>query len=111
MELTVSEAQDELRAACHHVDLERISQLFANAPLDAGDAMYSLKNARMGMNPALIRVLLQNGADLSVIHIRNIPHSRHVSEFLELLDEHKYDFKSDGHRILQSVPSSKYIVG
>jgi hypothetical protein len=103
MQLSPSEAQDELRTAYYAGDIERISQLFANTPLDAEDATRALEDSLMEMDPALIRVLLQNGADVSVIHIRDIPRSQRVNELLELLVECNYDFKADGHRILQSV--------
>jgi hypothetical protein len=55
------------------------------------------------MDPALIRVLLQNGADISSITCRDIPRSGQVDELLELLAEYDYDFKKEGHRILESV--------
>jgi hypothetical protein len=103
--LSPGEAQDELRTACYAGDIERISQLFANAPLDAEDATLALEDSLMDMDPALVRVLLENGADISVIHIRDIPRSGQVGELLELLAEYEYDFKADGHRILQSVLS------
>jgi hypothetical protein len=103
MPLWPSEAQDELRTAYYAGDLERISQLFANTPLDAEDATRALEDSLVEMDPALIRVLLQNGADISVIQIRDIPRSERVNELLELLAEFNYDFKADSHRILQSV--------
>lgn len=101
MHLSPSEAQDELRTAYYAGDIERVSQLFANAPLDAEDATLALENSLMEMDPALIRVLLQNGADISSITCRDIPRSGHVGELLELLAEYNFDFKTDGHRILQ----------
>ena len=103
MHLSPGEAQDELRTAYYAGDLERISQLFANTPLDAEDATRALEDSLVEMDPALIRVLLQNGADISVIQIRDIPRSERVNELLELLAEFNYDFKADSHRILQSV--------
>jgi hypothetical protein len=103
--LSPSEAQDELRAAYYAGNIERISQLFANAPLDAEDATLALEGSLMEMDPALIRVLLQNGADISSITCRDIPRSGQVSELLELLAQHNYDFKTDGRRILQSAVS------
>jgi hypothetical protein len=105
MQLSPSEAQDELRTAYYAGDIERISQLFANAPLDAEDATRALEDSLMEMDPALIRVLLENGADISSISVRDIPRSGQVGELLELLAEYDYDFKADGHRILQSVLS------
>jgi hypothetical protein len=105
MHLSPSEAQDELRAAYYAGNIERISQLFANAPLDAEDATRALEDSLMEMDPALIRVLLENGADISSISVRDIPRSGQVGELLELLAEYDYDFKADGHRILQSVLS------
>jgi hypothetical protein len=100
-----SEAQDELRTAYYAGDIEHISQLFANVPLDAEDATRALEEFLMEMDPALIRVLLENGANVSVIHVHDIPRSGQVDELLELLAEHDYEFKAYGHRILQSVLS------
>jgi hypothetical protein len=108
MHLSPGEAQDELRTACYAGDIERISQLFANAPLDAEDATLALEDSLMDMDPALVRVLLENGADISSISVRDIPRSGQVSKLLQLLAEYNYDFKTDGHRILQSVLKSIY---
>jgi hypothetical protein len=59
----------------------------------------------MEMDPALIRVLLPNGADISSISCRDITRSGQVGELWELLAEYDYDIKTDGHRILRSVLS------
>jgi hypothetical protein len=55
------------------------------------------------MNPIVIRILLQHGADVRAVSMRMIPLSDAPGELMRLLAEYKYDFKSDGHRILQSV--------
>ena len=98
-----SEAQDELRTACYDGDHKRVSELFANAPLDADDVTCVLEDALVEMEPALIRVLLQNGADIVSIGCRDIPRSGQVGELLEVLARYGYDFEKEGHWILQSV--------
>jgi len=103
MHFSPSEAQDALRTACHNGDHKRVSELFANAPLDAEDATSALEDALVEMDPALIRVLLQNGADIGSIGCRDIPRSGQVGELLELLARYGYDFEKDGHWVLQSV--------
>lgn len=103
MHLSPSEAQDELLTAYYTGDLERIAQLFANASLETEGATRALEDSLMEMDPALIRVLLQNCADINTITCRDLPRSGQVGELLELLAQNNYDFKRDGHRILESV--------
>jgi hypothetical protein len=103
MQFSLSEAQDELRTTCYDGDHKRVSELFANAPLDADDATSALEDSLVEMDPALIRVLLQNGADISSIGCRDIPRSGKFGELLGLLARCGYDFEADGHWTLQSV--------
>lgn len=93
----------ELCKACSAGDVERVSQLFASGRLDTEDATDALDRCSYLGDPALIRVLLENGADMSLINIHSVPGSDHVRELLLLLEEYDYDFKSAGHCILQSV--------
>ena len=95
-----NEARLQLRDAR---DALCVSQLFANHPFTANDAINALEHSHVTPDPALIRVLLQNGADVNVLDIRNVRWSKHPTELLRLLAEHGYDFKPKGHRVLQSV--------
>lgn len=62
-------------------------------------------STHLNLDPALIRILLRDGANTNVLRIRKIPKSKIVTELLRLLAEYRYDFKPDGRRILQSVVS------
>jgi hypothetical protein len=103
--MSLSPEQDnllELRTACSDGDVTRVSQLFANTSLDAEDATDALgRTKRYKEDLALIRILLENGADVGLIRTRSIPMSNHACELLILLAEYGRDFRSDGHRILQ----------
>lgn len=106
--LSASETRQQLREACSDANVALVSHLFESQPLTAEDASNALKNL-MKRDPALVRVLLENGADTSVVDIRKIARSRDASNLLKLLAEYNYDFRSNGHRILQSVAVSKLL--
>lgn len=96
--------QEDLCAASRDGDVALVSRLLANHPFDADDATAALDEAEL--NPTIISILLQHGADVKVVSIRMIPCSDTLGELLRLLAEYEYDFKSDGHRILQSVSTT-----
>lgn len=100
------EAEWELQMACRARDSEKVSQLFALHPLGADKATAALKD--VGMDHEIMRILLDNGADPSVVRIRRAAHSGRSGEILRLLDTYGYNFESDGHLILQSVPFLPY---
>jgi hypothetical protein len=102
MILSIDEAQDQLSEACQSGDAERVSQLFASQSLNADDATNALRDAYMD-DFMLIHVLLQNGADVSVVNLRDIQGCAGANDLLRLLAEYEYDFRSEGHIVLQSV--------
>lgn len=90
-------ALEELRDACNNGDITHIRQLFAQGRLDADDASEAVE-----MNthdPALIRCLLENGADPAIAEITLVE----SGEVLRLLTKFGYDIKSHGHLVLQSA--------
>jgi hypothetical protein len=93
--------QEDLCSASRDGDVALVSQLLANHSFDADDATAALDQA--GLNLTIIRLLLQHGADVNTFHLPMTPLSKAPGELLRLLAEYGYDFKSDGHRILQSV--------
>lgn len=93
--------EQDLCLASRDGDVALLSQLLANHSFDAEDATAALCEA--ALNPAIFRDLLQHGADVKVVDLRSIPLSAARGELLGLLAEYGYDFKSDGHRILQFV--------
>jgi hypothetical protein len=93
--------QEDLCLASRDGDVALVSQLLANHSFDADDATAALSEA--GMDPTIIRLLLQHGADVNVADLWMTPLSKAPGELLRLLAEYGYDFTSDGHRILQSV--------
>jgi len=97
-----NEARIQLRDAR---DALCVSQLFANHPFTADDATNALEDSHVTPDPALIRVLLQHGADVNALSIRKVTWSKHPTELLRLLAEYGYDFKPYSHCILQSVAS------
>jgi hypothetical protein len=97
-----NEARLQLRDAR---DALCVSQLFANHPFTADDATNALEDSHVTPDPALIRVLLQHGADVNALSIRKVTWSKHPTELLRLLAEYGYDFKPYSHCILQSVAS------
>ena len=100
----------DLCAASREGDVALVSQLLANHPFDAVDATAALEGWYM-MNPAIIRVLLHHGADVKAVSMRMIPCHDAPGELIRLLAEYKYDFKSDGHRILQLVSTTNLTKG
>jgi hypothetical protein len=66
MILSIDEAQDQLSEACQGGYAERVSQLFTGQTLSADDATNALRDAYMD-DFMLIHVLLQNGADVTVV--------------------------------------------
>ena len=96
--LLTSEVGRKLFYASRDDDVALVSQLLANHSFDADDATAALKSA---LDPTIVRMLLQHGADVKVVSMRMIPLSDAPGELVRLLAEYKYDFKSDGHRILQ----------
>jgi hypothetical protein len=108
MTVPSDETRQRLREACHVGDALYVSQLFVNQPFTADDATDALKDTHLNLDPALIRILLQNGANANLLQVRKIPKSKFATELLRLLAEYRYDFKPDGHRILQSVFSPSY---
>lgn len=103
MSLSNVEALEKLHVACQTNDVAYVAQLFTDRDLAADDATNALKNTRSINDPSLVQVLLQNGADVSVFPISRVPLSSQANELLKLLARYNYDFKPDGHRILQSV--------
>jgi hypothetical protein len=93
--------QEDLCSASRDCDVALVSQLLANHSFDADDATAALSEA--ALDPTIIRILLQHGADVNVVHVRMIPCSDAPGELLRLLAEYKYDFRLEGHRILQLV--------
>jgi hypothetical protein len=93
--------QEDLCSASRDGDVALVSQLLDDHPFDADDATAALSEAEL--DPTIIRMLLQHGADVNVVPLRTIPLSDAPGELMRLLANHKYDFKPDGHRILQSV--------
>lgn len=65
-------------------------QFLNDHPLSAEDASNALADPHAQMEPCLIRVLLENGADASVFHIRHVPKSERASELLNLHVKYKY---------------------
>jgi hypothetical protein len=100
------EPRQHLCLACQSGDVARVSELFADQSLSADDATFALEKVLYPKHE-VIQVLLQNGADAGVIGVRSIPWSRRPTELLRLLAEYGYDFKPDGHLILQSVLSPR----
>jgi len=99
---SISDAdQEDLCSASRDGDIALLSQLLANHSFDADDATAALDEA--DLNPTVIRLLLQHGADVNTFHLPMAPCYDAPGELLRLLAEYGYDFKSDGHRILQSV--------
>lgn len=91
--------QCDLRSASRNGDAELLSQLLANHSFDAGDATAALQKA--ARNPAIFGMLLQHGADANVVPIRELPYCDAPGELVRLLANHGYDFKSQGHCLLQ----------
>jgi hypothetical protein len=89
-------------SASRDSDVALVSQLLANHSFDADGATAALEE-EFEMNPTIIRVLLQHGADVNAVSMCMIPSSDEPGELMRLLAEYNYDFKSDGHRILQFV--------
>ena len=99
---SISDVDQDLCLASRDGDVALVSQLLANHSFDADDATTALSEA--DMDPTIYRLLLQRGADVDITDLRMTPLSNASGELLGLLAEYGYDFASDGHRILQSVP-------
>lgn len=108
--MTPSSSEDEIRKdlelACRDRDADKVSRIFAFQQLNADDATAALQDARMDFE--VIRVLLQNGADPNSISIRQAASSKRAGELLRLLHEYGYNFKTDGHIVLEFVLSILY---
>lgn len=91
--------QEDLCIASRDGNVALVSQLLAEHSFDADDATAALDEAEL--SPTIVRIHLQHGADVNVISMRMIPLSDVPLELMKLLAEYKYDFKADGHRILQ----------
>jgi hypothetical protein len=91
--------QDDLCLASRDGDAELLSQLLADHSFDADDATVALEQAKS--DPAIFRMLLQHGADPSVVPLRSVRWCGAPAELTRLLAEYGYDFKSQGHYILQ----------
>lgn len=96
-----SEHLVQVRNACNARDLARVRQLFAQYSLNADDATKALRDAPV--ERSLYRFLLESGANANIIHIRQVAWSGDAGEILKMLQAHQYDFRVEGHRILQSV--------
>jgi hypothetical protein len=100
--LSPNEARQQLSEACQDSDAARVSQLFASRSLNVDDATKAL-GTLINSDPTLVRVLLENGADASVVPIRKIASSKCGNEPPRLFARYNYDLQSEGHLILQSV--------
>jgi hypothetical protein len=77
---------EALCSASRDGDVALVSQLLANYLFDADDATAALDEANLDPT-TLIRILLQHGADVNVVHVRTIPDSDKPGELLRLLAE------------------------
>lgn len=91
--------QDDLCSASRNGDAELLSQLLADRSFDANDATVALEQANR--DPAIFRMLLQYGADASVVPLGRLRRCSAPAELMRLLAEYGYDFKLKGHCILQ----------
>ena len=106
MHLDSDVEQEDLCAASRDGDVALLSQLLANHSFDADDATVALEEAEL--SPAIVSILLQHGADVNAVPVRMIPLSDAPGELMRLLGKHNYDFKSDGHRILQLISTTTF---
>lgn len=97
--LPYSALRTHFREACHSGDVSHIHAIFTGRQLGTQEATDALKDAPL--NPAILRALLSRGADARVVHIRAIPNCGQPWEILQILAAHGYDFKAEGHRILE----------
>lgn len=91
--------QDDLCLASRNGDAELLTQLLADHSFDADDVTIALEQAKS--DPAIFRMLLQRGADPSVVPLHSVRRCGAPAELTRLLAEYGYDFKSQGHYILQ----------
>jgi hypothetical protein len=91
--------RDDLCLASRNGDAGLLSQLLVHHSFDADDATVALEQAKS--DPAIFRMLLQHGADPSVVPLHNIRRCGAPADLTRLLAEYGYDFKSQGHYILQ----------
>ena len=96
--------REDLYSASRDGDVALVSQLLANHSFDADDTTEALSEAKL--DPTLIRILRQHGADVNAVSMRMFPLSNAPGELMRLLAEYEYNFKSDGHRILQLVSTT-----
>lgn len=94
-----SDLSTQLREACHSGEIPQIHAIFASDPIGVSEATEALKDAPI--EPAVLRALLAHGADVGVVRIRRIPRSEQPKEILRVLASHNYDFRINGHRILE----------
>lgn len=98
--------REDLRSASRDCDVALVSQLLAAHSFDAMMLQQLLSEA--DLDPTIIRLLLQHGADVNAVSLRMIPLSDAPGELMRLLAEYKYDFKSNGHLILQLVSPTNF---
>ena len=100
-QLSHEQAAEELHEACKTNDLARIQELFRTKPLSDADATNELKRGLGSGSEATptprIRCLLEHGADLNVLGIRDIK----SLDVFKLLAEFGFDIKTEAHLILQ----------
>jgi hypothetical protein len=100
--LSPNEARQQLSEVCQESDAARVSQLFTNRSLNAADAIKAL-GSLINRDLKLVRVLLENGADASAVHIHKTARSECGNELLWLFARYNYDLQSKGHMRLQLV--------
>lgn len=71
---------------------------------DADDTTAALSEADLDLT--IVHALLQHGADVNVVPLLMIPLADAPGELMRLLATYKYDFKSEGHRILHLVSTT-----
>jgi hypothetical protein len=106
MRLASGFEREDLYSAIRNGDVALVLQLLANHSFDADDATVREALREAMFDPTITRILLQHGADVKAVSMRMISSSSAPGELMRLLAEYKYDFKSDGHRILQLVPTT-----
>jgi hypothetical protein len=93
----MSKDQRELKKACEENDIPRVSELFNTRPLSQKDATSCTFRIS---DLALMRCLLEHGADLRRYLEKNAPPSL---DMIKLFVEFGYDVKAEGHKIIQLV--------
>jgi len=93
------ESRAELLDACRAGNVSHINELFAKGSLGPEQATNALKNVRSKC--AVLRALLAHGADAGAVDVRRIPKFDRPKEALQILADRGYDFKIEGHGILE----------